>query len=82
MHPNDVKKLLTTHINCEHIEVQGEDQRHYEALLVSAEFSGLMKIKRHRLIYQALGDHMISDIHALSIKAYTPEEYQNIKQQD
>ncbi len=82
MHPNEVKKLLTAQINCEHIEVYGEDQRHYEALLVSNEFTGMMKIKRHRLIYQALGDHMIADIHALSIKAYTPEEYQQIKQQD
>lgn len=82
MHPNEVKKLLSTQINCEYIEVKGEDQRHYEALLVSDDFEGLMKIKRHRLIYQALGDHMIEDIHALSIKAYTPKEYQNIKQQD
>ncbi len=78
MHPKEVKKLLSTHINCEHIEVLGEDLRHYEALLVSKEFEGLMKIKRHRLIYQALGDHMISDIHALSIKAYTPSEYQQL----
>lgn len=82
MHPNEVKKLLSAQINCTHIEVYGEDQRHYEALLVSNEFSGLMKIKRHRMIYQALGDLMVEDIHALSIKAYTPEEYQKIKQQD
>ncbi len=82
MHPNEVKKLLTAQINCQHIEVHGEDQRHYEALLVSEDFTGMIKIKRHRMIYQALGDHMIEDIHALSIKAYTPEEYQKIKQQD
>ena len=80
MHPNEVKKLLSTQINCEHIEVFGEDQRHYEALVVSKEFLGLMKIKRHRLIYQALGNHMIQDIHALTIKAYTPEEYQALSQ--
>ncbi|MCB1583341.1 MAG: BolA/IbaG family iron-sulfur metabolism protein [Marinicella sp.] len=82
MHPNEVKKLLSAQIQCEHIEVFGEDQRHYEAILVSDEFSGKMKIKRHRMIYQALGDHMIADIHALSIKAYTPEEFQKLKQQD
>ncbi len=75
MHPNQVKKLLSTHIDCQHLEVFGEDQRHYEAIVVSSEFKGLMKIKRHRLIYQALGDHMVSDIHALSIKAYSPEEF-------
>ena len=81
MHPNEVKKLLSTHIKCDHIEVYGEDQRHYETLVVSSEFEGLMKIKRHRLIYQALGDHMVADIHALSIKAMTPEEYQILNQQ-
>ena len=80
MHPNEVKKLLSTQINCDHIEVFGEDQRHYEALVVSKEFLGLRKIKRHRLIYQALGNHMIQDIHALTIKAYTPEEYQALSQ--
>ena len=81
MHPNEVKKLLSTHLDCEHLEVFGEDQRHYEALVVSKAFEGLMKIKRHRLIYQALGDHMVADIHALSIKAYTPSEYQQISAQ-
>ncbi len=78
MHPNEVKKLLSTQIDCQYIEVSGEDQRHYEATVVSAQFEGLMKIKRHRLIYQALGEHMVADIHALSIKAYTPEEYKNL----
>ena len=78
MHPNEVKKLLSTQIDCEYLEVQGEDQRHYEALVVSNAFEGMMKVKRHRLIYQALGDHMVADIHALSIKALTPEEYQRL----
>ena len=79
MHPKEVKKLLSTQIKCDHIEVYGEDQRHYEVLLVSPEFEGLMKIKRHRKIYDALGDHMIADIHALTIKAMTPAEYHELK---
>ncbi len=81
MHPNDVEALIKSQINCQHLEVSGADQRHYEAVVVSTDFEGLMKIKRHRLIYQALGDHMISDIHALSIKAMTPSEYQALKGQ-
>lgn len=80
MHPDEVKKLLSAQIPCVHIEVQGEDRRHYEALVVSTEFDGLMKIKRHRMIYQALGHHMASDIHALSIKALTPAEYERLNQ--
>lgn len=80
MHPNEVKKLLSTHIDCQHLEVYGEDQRHYEAIVVAQAFEGMMKIKRHRMIYNALGDHMITDIHALSIKAYTPAEYAQLSQ--
>jgi len=78
MHPNKIKELILQHIPCEHIEINGEDQRHYDALVVSPQFEGLLKIKRHRLIYQALGEHMATDIHALSIKAMTPTEYKNL----
>lgn len=47
---------------------------HYEVIIVSAAFAGLGLLQRHRLIYDALGDAMSSAIHALSIKAYTPQE--------
>ena len=47
---------------------------HFEVVVVSKEFEGLGKLARHRLIYQALGDAMAHDIHALSIKAYAPNE--------
>lgn len=78
MDPKTIEELIKNHFDCQIVEVQGEDRTHYEALVVSAEFEGQMKIKRHRMIYAALGDHMISDIHALSIKAYTPEEHNNL----
>ena len=47
---------------------------HYQLLLVSAQFQGLALPARHRLIYHALGPMMHNAIHALSIKAYAPEE--------
>jgi BolA protein len=48
---------------------------HYTVTIVSEAFNGLSLIKRHRLVYEAVGDLMINDIHALSIKAKTPAEY-------
>ena len=78
MDPKEIETLIKNHFPCEHVVVEGADRTHYETTVVSEAFKGLMKIKRHRLIYAALGDHMISDIHALSIKAFTPEEYQNL----
>ena len=47
---------------------------HFEVVVISKAFEGLATLARHRLVYQALGDAMTQDIHALSIKAYTPNE--------
>lgn len=47
---------------------------HYALTIVSARFAGKGPIDRHRMIYEALGDAMRGQIHALSIRAYTPEE--------
>lgn len=55
------------------IQVRG-DGHHFEALVVSERFAGKNPVSRHQLVYQALGDRMREDIHALSIKAMTPAE--------
>ncbi len=47
---------------------------HFSVRVVAACFSGLRPVARHRLIYDATGDLFETDIHALSIQAYTPEE--------
>jgi len=47
---------------------------HYRLLIVSARFSGISAIARHRLIYDALGELMRCKIHALSIEALAPDE--------
>lgn len=47
---------------------------HFSVLLVSSRFTGLGSLKRHRLVYEAVGDMMTTDIHALSIQAIAPGE--------
>lgn len=47
---------------------------HYRLAIVSARFAGKGTLERHRLIYDALGNMMRREIHALSIKALAPEE--------
>lgn len=79
MHPNSVEELIKSHIDCDFVEVTSEDERHYFAVIVSSEFEGLMKIKRHRMVYSALGDKLQSEIHAFSFSTYTPEEHQQLK---
>lgn len=55
--------------------VSSPDRVHYEALVVSPAFAGKRPLQRHQMIYRALGERMGGDIHALSIRALTPEEH-------
>jgi acid stress-induced BolA-like protein IbaG/YrbA len=43
---------------------------------VSQAFHGLNRVRRHQLVYAALGDRMREEIHALSMKTLTPAEWQ------
>ena len=73
--PENVKAYIQQGLDCEHIQVQG-DGRHFEAVIVSAEFSGKNMVQQHQLVYKALGDRMRQEIHALSMKTLTPEQWQ------
>ena len=72
--PADVHGYLAEGLACEHLEVEG-DGRHFFATIVSAEFEGLPRVRRHQRVYAALGDRMKSQIHALSMKTLTPAEW-------
>ena len=52
------------------------DGTHFEAVVVSEEFAGKSRIQRHQRVYLTLGDRMHNEIHALSMKTFTPEEWQ------
>ena len=58
---------------CDRVDVRGDGQ-HFEALIVSAAFEGLSRVKRHQLVYSALGGRMREEIHALSMTTVTPAE--------
>ncbi len=80
-----IRQKLAT-LDPEKIEILDESARHaghegaksggghYFLTIVSSRFSGQSTMARHRLVYAALGEMMRKDIHALSVKAYTPEE--------
>ena len=48
---------------------------HFNVIIISDKFSGLNLIKRHRLVYDAVADIMNTEIHALSMKTYSPDEF-------
>jgi BolA protein len=49
---------------------------HFTVEIASAAFAGMAPLARHRAVYAALGDMMATDIHALAIRARTPDEPQ------
>ena len=51
------------------------DGQHFQALVVSAAFAGKSRVQRHQLVYAALGERMREEIHALSMRTLTPEEW-------
>jgi acid stress-induced BolA-like protein IbaG/YrbA len=72
--PQEVREYIAAGLPCAHLEVEG-DGRHFFATIVSAEFEGLSRVRRHQRVYAALGDRMREQIHALSMKTLTPAEH-------
>ena len=72
--PQDVRSFIAAGLPCEHLEVEG-DGRHFFATIVSVQFEGLPRVRRHQAVYAALGNRMQSQIHALSMKTLTPSEH-------
>ena len=75
MNANKIKTLIAAALPCEHLELDG-DGRHWYATVVSSAFEGKRAIQRHQQVYATLGDKMKTDeVHALSMKTYTPTEW-------
>jgi acid stress-induced BolA-like protein IbaG/YrbA len=72
--PADIRRFIAQGMVCDHLDVEG-DGRHFFATIVSAEFEGTSRVARHQRVYQALGDRMREQIHALSMKTLTPAEW-------
>jgi acid stress-induced BolA-like protein IbaG/YrbA len=72
--PADIQQYIAAGLPCVHLEVEGDGQ-HFFATIVSAEFEGKNRVARHQRVYQALGDRMRAEIHALSMKTLTPTEW-------
>ena len=80
MDPNELETLIASAFPEARVQVTG-DGRHFEAVIVSEDFQGKSLIQQHRLVYQALGEQFATEaVHALSLKTYTPEEWNGLQQ--
>lgn len=73
--PESIKKDIEKGMRASLVEVIGDGQ-HFDALIVSDEFAGLSRVQRQQRVNQALGERMKGEIHALSMKTFTPQEWQ------
>jgi acid stress-induced BolA-like protein IbaG/YrbA len=73
-----LEEYIKQGLACDYIQVIGDDGTHFEAVIVSPAFEGKSMVQQHQLVYTALGDRMRAEIHALSMKTYTPQKWNEI----
>ena len=78
MREQDIKLLIEQNIPGSMVKIAG-DGTHFEATIVSSVFSGKTAVQQHQIVYQALGDKVGGEIHALSLQTYTPDEWERKK---
>jgi len=74
MNPEQIAQLIRAGLPGADVRVESDDNTHFSARIVAAEFAGKRSLARHQLVYRALGELMGREIHALSIEAMTPDE--------
>jgi BolA protein len=73
LQPRRLEVTDESHLHAGHAGA-ADGRGHFTVLVVADAFSGLPTLRRHRLVYEAVGDMMQTDIHALSIQALAPDE--------
>jgi acid stress-induced BolA-like protein IbaG/YrbA len=75
MQPEIIKNLIEAGLKDCTVMVDG-DGRHFNAIVISPDFSGKNRIQKQQLVYAALGNSIADgSLHALSMKTFTPEEW-------
>ena len=69
-----IKQLIDAVLPGAQVSVSGDDGVHFQAKVVAPQFAGASTLKRHRMVYAALGERMGREIHALSLRTLTPQE--------
>lgn len=88
---NEIEKRLNQSMYILHLEIKDDTGQHIHhknftggahlsAVIVSSSFDGLKLLERHKRVYDALNGMIKQEIHALSMKTYTLDEWQNMKE--
>ena len=84
MEPEEVKLLIENGIPGAKIEVVDTtcSKDHFSAVVISSSFEGLSLIEQHQKVYNAIGDHMTKEIHALQLKTFSIQEWEKHNSQE
>ena len=76
MQPKEIKQIIETGIQQCTAIIEGDDGKHYTAIVISPSFSGKNRVQKQQLVYATLKDQLTDgSLHAISIKTFTPEEW-------
>lgn len=78
MQAADIRALIEQGLPQAEVVVEGDDGVHFEAVVIDPGFVGKSMIEQHRIVFALLGDRVQNGtIHALSLKTFTPEQWQS-----
>lgn len=80
MSTQDLEALIRAAFSDSHVKVQDltGDGSHFQATVITEQFTGLTMVKQHRLVYDALQAYIDDGrVHALALKTYTPEQWRS-----
>jgi len=75
MTADEVTQLILSGLPDAEVRVATGDDTHFDAIVVARQFEGKRPLQRHQLVYAGLGARMGREVHALSIQAFTPDEW-------
>lgn len=82
MNTDDVERLIedgiedaTARVGTPRAPDEEHEDAHFAAVVISPAFEGETLVNQHQMVYDAVGDAMTDEVHALEIKTYTPDAY-------
>lgn len=72
MDSKTIEQMILNGLPGAQVTVSGDDGVHFEAVVISSEFTGKSTLQRHRMVYATLGEKMGHEIHALGLRTEVP----------
>lgn len=83
MSPDDIKAVIESAVPqaTAYVTDPNNDGQHFQAIVVSPIFEGMFLVKQHQMVMKALKEAFAESVHALALKTFSPQKWQEVKQQ-